>query len=40
MISGSVIAPFRHDLTWPESVQTRFRAAVYYRHVRVPDATP
>ena len=36
MINGSVIAPFRHDSTWPDGVQTGFRAAVYYRHARVP----
>ncbi len=33
MISGSLIAPFCHDLSWPENITSWFRAAVYYHHV-------
>ena len=40
MINGSVVAPFQHDSTWPEDVQTRFRSAVYYLHVHVPGRDP
>ena len=40
MINGSVVAPFQHDSTWPEDVQTRFRSAVYYLHVHVPGHDP
>ena len=36
MINGSVLAPFVHDSTWPADALTRFRAAVYYRHVHTP----
>ena len=40
MINGSVIAPFRHNSTWPGGVLTRFRSAVYYLHVHVPGRDP
>ena len=40
MINGSVVAPFQHDSTWPEDVQTRFRSAVYYLHVHVSGRDP
>ena len=40
MINGSVIAPFRHNSTWPDGVLTRFRSAVYYLHVHVPGRDP
>ena len=40
MINGSVVVPFQHDSTWPEDVQTGFRSAVYYLHVRVPGHDP
>ena len=40
MINGSVIAPFRHDSTWPDDVLARFRPAVYYLHVPVPGRDP
>lgn len=36
MINGSAAAPFQHDSTWPEEVQTGFRSAVYYYHVQNP----
>ena len=36
MINGSVIAPFRHDSTWPDEPLRLFRSAVYYLHVHVP----
>lgn len=40
MINGSVIAPFRHESTWPNGVLTMFRSAVYYLHVHVPGRDP
>ena len=40
MINGSVIAPFRHDSTWPDGVLTQFRSAVYYLYVPVPGRDP
>ena len=40
MINGTAGAPFQHDSTWPEDVQTRFRSAVYYLHVRVSGHDP
>ncbi len=40
MINGSVIAPFRHDSTWPDGVLTQFRSAVYYLYVPVPGRAP
>lgn len=40
MINGSAIAPFRHDSTWPDHVQTNFRSAVYYLHKRVAGRGP
>ena len=40
MINGSVIAPFRHDSTWPGGVLTQFRSAVYYLYVHVPGRDP
>ena len=36
MINGTVLAPFRHDSTWPDEVAKKFRQAVYYFHVHVP----
>ena len=36
MINGTVLAPFRHDSTWPGEELTLFRHAVYYFHVHVP----
>ena len=32
MINGSLVAPFRHDSTWPDEVLRWFRSAVYYLH--------
>ena len=32
-LSGRTVS---HDSTWPEEVQTRFRSAVYYLHMRIP----
>ena len=36
MINGSILAPFRHDSTWPDDVLKQFRSSVYYRFVHVP----
>ena len=36
MINGSVLAPFTHDSSWPESDLSFFRKAVYYYYVHIP----
>ena len=40
MITGSVLAPFVHDSTWPDEVLRLFRGAVYYRYEPVSGRDP